>query len=436
MDKAQSLSKTAKDLMLKEPYYGFFLIMLNKLWSNRVPTAGVGKNGINYQLVVNPDFWEKLSDLNRLGLLKHELLHIAFGHLTTVFKFSDRRLANVAMDMEINQYIESSWLPGGDLSSDEFNQLKEAVKAEMELAKENNATAEELLTISEKLPSRGIMIDDYAELNLDRKAGARYYYDKLKEAKDEKDQKGTSGSPNFDDLCDQMDSGDGDNLPDHSTWDEFDNLSEAEQKLIEKQVQKILSDAKEQTVKKRGTVPGEIDGVIVIDEILAPKFDWRGYIRRFTGISTKVFTKKIRRKENRRFSDNPGLKIKMKQHMLLAIDTSGSVSDTELMEFMNEIHHIYKAGVDITIIQCDTSIRSIETYRGKNEIQVNGRGGTEFDPVLEYYNDNSKKYTSLVYFTDGECNASVRPKGNVLWVISERSEMNNDLPGKIIKLEL
>lgn len=436
MDKAQSLSKTAKDLMLKEPYYGFFLIMLNKLWSNKVPTAGVGKNGINYQLVVNPDFWEKLSDLNRLGLLKHELLHIAFGHLTTVFKFSDRRLANIAMDMEINQYIESSWLPGGDLSSDEFKQLKEAVKAEMELAKENGASAEELIAISEKLPSRGIMIDDYEELNLDRKAGARYYYDKLKEAKDGKDQKGTSGSQNFDDLCDQMDSGDGDNLPDHSTWDEFENLSEAEQKLIEKQVQKILSDAKEQTVKKRGTVPGEIEGVIVIDEIVAPKFDWRGYIRRFTGISTKVFTKKIRRKENRRFSDNPGLKIKMKQHMLLAIDTSGSVSNDELLEFMNEIHHIYKAGVDITIIQCDTTIKSIEPYKGKNDLKVHGRGGTEFDPVLEYYNDNSKNYTSLVYFTDGECNTRVKPKGNVLWVISERSEMNNDLPGKVIKLEL
>jgi len=436
MDKAQSLSKTAKDLMLKEPYYGFFLIMLNKLWSNKVPTAGVGKNGINYQLVVNPDFWEKLSDLNRLGLLKHELLHIAFGHLTTVFKFSDRKLANIAMDMEINQYIESSWLPGGDLSSDEFNQLKEAVKAEMEKAKENGASAEELLAISEKVPSRGIMIDDYAELNLDKKAGARYYYDKLKEAKDKKDQTGTSGCPNFDGLCDQMDTGDGDNLPDHSTWDEFDNLSEAEQKLIEKQVQKILSDAKEQTIKKRGTVPGEIEGVIVIEEITAPKFDWRGYIRRFTGISTKVFTKKIRRKENRRFSDNPGLKIKMRQHMLLAIDTSGSVSNEELIEFMNEIHHIYKAGVDITIVQCDTKIHSIEAYRGKNDLKVHGRGGTEFDPVLEYYNENSKKYTSLVYFTDGECDASVRPKGNVLWVISERSSMNNDLPGKVIKLEL
>lgn len=99
MNKVQSLSKASKDLMLKEPYYGFFLIMLNKLWdSKRVPTAGVSKNGINYQLAINPEFWESLPEEQRLGILKHELLHIAFGHLTTFFKFSDKRLANVAMD--------------------------------------------------------------------------------------------------------------------------------------------------------------------------------------------------------------------------------------------------------------------------------------------------------------------------------------------------
>ena len=74
MDKVQSLSKASKDLMLKEPYYGFFLITLNKLWDNkRVPTAGVSKNGINYQLAINSDFWEELTDNQRLGLLKHEL---------------------------------------------------------------------------------------------------------------------------------------------------------------------------------------------------------------------------------------------------------------------------------------------------------------------------------------------------------------------------
>jgi predicted metal-dependent peptidase len=234
-------------------------------------------------------------------------------------------------------------------------------------------------------------------------------------------------------LLDNIESG---NIPDHSTWDEFENLTEAEQKLIEKQLQKLLSDAKEQTLKKRGNVPGEIEGVIVVEEIVAPKFDWRGFIRRFTGVSTKVFTKKIRRKENRRFSDNPGLKVKMRQHMLLAIDTSGSVSDDELREFMSEVYHIYKCGVDITVVQCDTMIKSIEPYTGKFEMAVQGRGGTEFDPVLEYFNANLKKYTSLVYFTDGECYTHVRPKGNVLWVLSERSSMNDSLPGKVIKLEL
>ena len=98
MNRADTLSKTSKDLMLKEPYYGFFLILLNKLWYTKIPTAGVSKQGINYQLVINPTFWEELSEDHRLGLLKHELLHIAFGHLSSVFKFSDRKLANIAMD--------------------------------------------------------------------------------------------------------------------------------------------------------------------------------------------------------------------------------------------------------------------------------------------------------------------------------------------------
>ena len=434
MDKVQSLSKASKDLMLKEPYYGFFLIMLNKLWdSKRVPTAGVSKNGINYQLAINPEFWEGLNEEQKLGILKHELLHIAFGHLTTFFKFSDKRLANVAMDMEINQYIEKSWLPGGEYTKEEYEALNEKLKLDMSAAIETGASPEEIAEILKNAPSRGIFIEDYADMNLDLRAGCRYYYDKLKEFKDQKEKNGSCGNQAMDDLLDNIEMG---NVPDHGTWEEFDNLTEAEQKLIEKQLQKVLSDAKEQTVKKRGTVPGEIEGVIVVEEIVPPKFDWRGYIRRFTGISTKVFTKKIRRKENRRFSDNPGLKIKMKQHMLLAIDTSGSVSNDELLEFMNEIHHIYKAGVDITVIQCDTKINSIKPYTGKHEMNIHGRGGTEFDPVLEYYNENQKKYTSLVYFTDGECSTSVKPKSNVLWVLSERSYMNNSLPGKVIKLEL
>jgi len=391
MDKIESLSKISKDLILKEPYYGLFLIKLNKVWSTRLPTAGVSKNNINYQLAINPEFWDSLSDNHKLGLLKHELLHIAFNHLGIFFKFSDRKLANVAMDMEINQYILPEYLPEG-----------------------------------------GIDINNYEDLNLDRKAGCRYYYDKLRQLKDKKDKDGSCGNDKMDKLLDDVDQG---NIPDHSTWEEFEDLSEAEQKLIERQVQKLMSDAKEETLKKRGHVPGEIDDLIVLEELVKPKFNWRGYIRRFTGVSTKIFTKKLRRKDNKRYSDNPGLKIKMRQKMLLAIDTSGSVSNDELKEFMNEIHHLHKAGVDISIVQCDTKINSIEDYKGKFELKISGRGGTSFDPVLEYY-QNHREYTSLIYFTDGECNTRLKPNKDILWVLSERSELNTSLPGKVIKLEL
>jgi len=342
------------------------------------------------------------------------------------------------MDMEINQYIDDEHLPTKELSKEEYDAIVDPIKDKITKAKEkDDVTLEEIRALVDTIPMRGIFIKDYPDLNLDMKAGSRYYYDKLREAKEKKEKTGGSGDLNFDALCDDMGSDDP-NLWNHTTWEEFDNLSEAEKKLIDKQVDTLLKHAADMTQKKRGTIPGELEAYLLsLEQIEKAKFDWKGYIRRFTGVSTKVYTKKVRRKENKRFSDNPGLKLKMKQHMLLAIDTSGSVSDEELKEFMNEIHHIYKTGVDITIIQCDAAIQSIKEYKGKFDgIHIGGRGGTAFDPVLEYYNGHLKKYTSLVYFTDGECNTYVKPKSPVLWVLSERSHMNEDLPGKTIKLEL
>lgn len=391
MTKQESLSKTSKDLMLKEPYYGFFLIALNRIWTNKVPTAGVSKDGINYRLYIGENFWNELSEDHRRGLLKHELLHIAFGHLTMYFKFSDKRRANIAMDMEINQYIDKEDLPDG-----------------------------------------GIKIEDYSDLNLDLKAGCRYYYDKLKQFQDKKDKDGSCGCDNMDKLLDDIQNG---NIPDHSTWEEFEGLTEAEEKLLDKQVQRILQDAEQKTKSCGGHVPDEIADKIILEELLPPKFNWKEHIRRFTGTSTKIYTRKSRRKENIKFPDNPALKIKMRQKMLVAIDTSGSVNSNELKEFMNEIHHLHKAGVDISIIQCDTQIRSIDDYKGDFTLNVVGRGGTDFDPVLEYY-EQHKEYTSLIYFTDGECSTSIKPSKPVLWVLSEQSSMNDGLPGRVIKLEL
>jgi len=100
MNNNDSLAKASKELMLKEPFYGLFLISLNKVWKDKIPTAGVCKNNINYQLLINPEFWNSLPDKHKIGLLKHELLHIGFFHLDSLDDPSiDKNLANIAMDL-------------------------------------------------------------------------------------------------------------------------------------------------------------------------------------------------------------------------------------------------------------------------------------------------------------------------------------------------
>ena len=119
----ESLAKGIKDLMLQEPFYGLFLIGLNKTWSTIVPTAGVSKNKIGVQLTINENFWEPLPKEHKQGILKHEILHIAFGHLTLRHKYLDPKLFNIAADIEINQYIRKDYLPDFALYPETFPEL-------------------------------------------------------------------------------------------------------------------------------------------------------------------------------------------------------------------------------------------------------------------------------------------------------------------------
>jgi len=102
--------------MLGEPYYGLFLVMTEKQWTDEIPTAGVAKHNINYKLLINPEFWDTLSLDHRIGLTKHEMLHLAFFHPLMKDSFQDHSLFNIAADLEINQYIDDKYLPEGGLS--------------------------------------------------------------------------------------------------------------------------------------------------------------------------------------------------------------------------------------------------------------------------------------------------------------------------------
>tara|TARA_R110002050_G_scaffold166789_1_gene297335 strand:+ start:923 stop:2080 length:1158 start_codon:yes stop_codon:yes gene_type:complete len=382
---ADKLARASKSLILNEPFYGLFLVGLNKVMRKDIPTAGVSKHGIGIQLSINPDFFMALPDKHQIGLLKHELLHVSFGHMILRDLYPNHKLFNVAADLEINQYIDNDYLPEG-----------------------------------------GLVLETFPELNLPRKAGTKVYYNLLEQA--QKD--GTC--PTLDNIINQMD---GDSQYDHKTWDEFEELSEADKKLVQKQVEHQLKETAEQTEKKRGNIPGELAGMIERLRHLEPaSFDWKGYLKRFVGNSTITYTKKLRRKFNKRYSGSPGLKIKFKNNILVGVDTSGSVSNNELKEFMNELAHMHKTGHEITVAQCDTQINSVEKFNPRKDWEVKGRGGTEFQPVIDLFNKKKGLYTALIYLTDGECYAPDDCPANTLWVHSSKCEINEELPGQKIQI--
>ena len=381
----ESLARASKTLILREPFYGLFLVGLNKVFRDDIPTAGVSKNGIGVQLSINTEFFNSLNDKQRMGVLKHELLHISFGHLVMRDLYSNHKLFNIAADLEINQYIDRDALPEG-----------------------------------------GLFLDTFPELNLPKKAGTKKYYELL-----EQECKNNT-CESLQSVLNQMD---GDSQYDHKTWKEFDELTEAEKKLVQKQIEHQIKETAEQTQKRCGNVPGELADLIKrLTTIEPPKFDWKGYLRRFVGNSTVSYTKKLRRKYNKRYSDNPGLKIKFKNNILVGVDTSGSVSNKELKEFMSELTHMHKTGHKITVAQCDTQINSVEEFNPRKDWEIKGRGGTVFQPVIDLFNKKKGVYTALIYLTDGEAATPEDCPKNTLWVHSSQCSVNEDLPGLKIQL--
>ena len=387
MNVYEEVVKHSKKLMFDEPFYGLMLIGMNKELSEQIDTACVTRDNINTKLMVNPEFWATLDENTKTGVLKHELLHIAFFHLLNMDSFPDRKLHNVAADLEINQYIEDKHK-------------------------------------GEKWDGLEIHKEPFAQLNLEPKQGTKYYYSMLQEE--------IQNNPEGD-IAKFMEGMD----PMHELWEAFDDLSDAEKKLISKQIDHQLKEITDQVNKNHGTIPGELkDYVLGLFEMEEPVLDWKAYLRRFNGMSQKILTKKTRRKPSRRYPSNPALKIKPKKRTLVAIDTSGSVNNNELIEFFNEIYHMYKTGTEITVVECDARIQREYEYKGVlEEIKVAGRGGTDFEPVMVYLKEHQHKFQNLIYFTDGECNApETKPMKPILWVHSSRSSINEELPGAKIKI--
>ena len=360
---ALTIPQAIKKLLIREPFYGLFLLSLNKYFDDKVETACVRRNGINTELAINYEFWKSLSDECELAVLEHEVLHIVNKHLTMQESFPNKQHFNIAADCEVNSYIEN-------------------------------------------LPPNCIKAENY---QLPPMCGTKFYYENIKEEEDDKNQ-----------TLDQHD------------WKDFSDLSDAEKQLIENQVDHIAKQAAEEVERQCGHIPACLKDYI--GNLFKKKeriFNWKSYFRRMIGTVIDVELKKTRKKESIRFPDASGLKHKRKSNICVIVDTSGSVSDKELCEFFSEIHHVWKAGANVTIIENDAAIGRIYPYNGTWDGKVTGRGGTVFNEAVDWFNDHRRDYNMVIFFTDGYADVNLNIMGECVWVITSDG-CKQDYPGKTL----
>jgi len=114
--------------------------------------------------------------------------------------------------------------------------------------------------------------------------------------------------------------------------------------------------------------------------------------------------------------------------LVIAVDSSGSIDENLLNEFLNEVNFLMSLvqNYKIELLICDDKIHSHRTfYSGDSlEVELKGGGGTDFRPVFEHVQCEFDDVKLLLYFTDLE---GVFPKElpnyEVKWVTKKEKEV-------------
>jgi len=365
------------------------------------PTAAVALTPTGIQLRVNPHFFMNglKSQSERVAVIKHEVLHLVFKHL---FRHTDERsspfLLNLAADLVVNQLIGRYWsLPRGAILLSTFPDL------ELERNQTLHYYYDKLATLSPKvLPMSARVLD------------------KLRNSTWHSDHGGWLNSARGGDLLSEL-------------------VSPALRDAMEDTLERLIVLAKERAgAKSWSSLPGPIQSLVTaILEKRKPKVHWRRALRLFAASSRRTRIVATQRRESRRYDTIPGIKVKQLQRLAVAIDTSGSVPDSDLSDFFAEIHGMWRHGAEVQVIECDATVHRTYPYRGRLPDFVAGRGGTAFDPVFAHLRRNRlERYDGCIYLTDGFAPApKIKPPCRLLWVVTPDGNVDERLRfGRVIQL--
>lgn len=383
---SREIAKTTIQLLLDEPFYGHLLANLPKAFTTDIQSLGlkISKN-YQYNLLINPIYWQTFSDSQKIGLIKHELLHLIFDHPLQIVGFSDKRLFYIATDLIINQYL-----------------------------------------LPEQIESGAFTLATVFKEDIARHKSTSFYYNLLKDKLD------LAQIPK-----------DNYQLQKHQFWGITpSSINEVKKKIVAGQKQYAVKNALKQiSLKEVQYLSTPL--IQYLDKIYQPNpklLNWRRILRFFVNNSLRTRIQNTLHHPSKRYGTYPGTKIKNQRKILIAIDTSASLEASEFHQFFNEIHQIWKQGSDLTIVECDTIIHKTYTYRGQKPEFISGRGGTFFDLPIIYANETLKP-DGIIYFTDGEGPPpKIKNRIPILWVISKNG-INKDqwpwnkLSGKKVKLQ-
>lgn len=347
-----------------------------------IPTACT--NGRDEQY--GREFADELDDKELAFVVAHENGHKMYRHLTTWKKLHDEdaRLANSACDYVINLMLR-------DLDRD-------GAVIQMPRYKSSSKYIGQTGAHGGKIKAGDIMglIDERF-----RGMNSKQVFDILKEEQEESGRgKGGEGEGG---------EGGGGGLDDHD-WEGAKEMSAEDKKELEREIDQAIRQGI-MAQKRAGVGAGGMDRELM--ELMEPKVNWREVLREFVKAMCSAKDASSWRKVSRRYL---GLGIYMPSligekvgHLVVAIDTSGSIGGPELAEFLSEVKGIAEEvnPQQVDLIYWDSKVAAHEVYEGAqvadiiNSTKAKGGGGTAPSCVSEYLKEQNIVPECIIVLTDG-----------------------------------
>jgi predicted metal-dependent peptidase len=158
--------------------------------------------------------------------------------------------------------------------------------------------------------------------------------------------------------------------------------------------------------------------------VLRPPTDWKAVLREFVAATARNDYSWAR--PNRRFLSQgmilPGLRSEELGHVVIAVDTSGSIGAALLGAFAAEVNAVLAAyECSVTVLYHDTEVQTTQAWQssdGPLTLDPVGGGGTSHGCVFDWLTASGTDAACVVCLTDLETEfPSQTPAAPVLWAV-------------------